>query len=416
VSEIILSMKIFHSLFWFPLGMIGCQQAGGNLLYQNLNECDQVAEVKQISNDKIIVCDPALLKDTIVLPLSYFTEELQILKMDDRQEAMISVFTFVIVGDKFVLVSDSHEGGKVPCKLFNKSGKFITNIGTFGKGPNEYQTVLDQHQLDEKKNRVYLLPWSSNKILVYDLEGNNFAPIQLPHKAPKGKFFVDQDNDVVTVFTLPFSDGMFTAPYFAWTQKISGKVIHGSAPKYLSVDPKTTYNNALITFNNTQKRDISFFTFTPRKDTLYHYDTAINRLIPQFTLSFKTREIPIHSYSELPHHYLVEFSELKPASSLPRSYISANFKNIVVEKKTLRGAYFKLENDFLGNIKIENIAFCFSNGYYVGNYDSNELLDILSNALANKKMSPEMREKLTELKNSMKETDNNYILYAKLKQ
>jgi hypothetical protein len=100
----------------------------------------------------------------------------------------------------------------------------------------------------------------------------------------------------------------------------------------------------------------------------------------------------------------------------PRQWTTKNHKYYVLEKATLKGAYFKLKNDFLGDIEIESPFITFSDGYYAVNYEPANLLDKLENALTNKKMSVEMREKLTDLKNSINETDNNYILYAKLKQ
>jgi hypothetical protein len=124
--------------------------------------------MKRLNNT---ICDRSLLNKTISLPLSVLTEELQILKLDDSDEALVKE-TSVEISDNYLLVKGSQQ---IPFKLFDrKTGKFITNIGAFGQGPNEYQNVYDQ-QLDEKNNRIYLLPWQTKKILVYAFSGNYFA-------------------------------------------------------------------------------------------------------------------------------------------------------------------------------------------------------------------------------------------------
>ncbi len=66
-------MKIFPVFFFLLIAVVGCNQPTGNLLYRDLSECNQVAEIKQVGNHKVVVCNPDLLKDMIVLPLSYFT-------------------------------------------------------------------------------------------------------------------------------------------------------------------------------------------------------------------------------------------------------------------------------------------------------------------------------------------------------
>ncbi len=165
--------------------------------------------------------------------------------------------------------------------------------------------------------------------------------------------------------------------------------------------------------NNNKELSFLILSFDARKDTLYHYDTEKNQLIPQFTIDFKNKAVNLHAYTELPNYYFGDFTEPQKIDAYHTATI--NHKFYVIEKTTLKGAYFKLENDFLGGIEIEWPIYTFSNGYYTANYEPANLLEKLENTLLNRNISAEMREKLTDLKNSIKETDNNYILYAKLK-
>lgn len=360
-------------------------------------------QVAQKQNE-LTVCDRSLLKETVTIPLSALTEELQILKLDDADAALVKDAR-VTISDNYILVCGSQQ---IPYKLFDlKTGKFLNNIGAFGQGPNEYQLIYDQ-QLDEANNRIYLLPWHGKKILVYDLKGNFLDPIPLCHESPKGTFKVDAKASTVIVSVLPFTG----APAVAWVQTTGGKLLKSIAPGHLAVTPD--FSNEVSAYKIGNNYDFGIFTFMPRADSLYRYDTSQNKLVPIFTLNFKNREKPIHGYSELPDYYLGEVSEPKKENE----YITTTQNNrfYIVDKKTLKGTFFLLVNDFLGNMEIGWPNYSFSDGYYVRNVDPGNLFDELENALKpGNKLSPDMRKKLTKLKDSISGNDNNYILHAKLK-
>jgi hypothetical protein len=297
----------------------------------------------------------------------------------------------------------------IPFKLFDKkTGKFLTNIGSFGQGPNEYQLIYDQ-QLDEKNNRIYLLPWQTKKILVYDLKGNALNPIPLCYDSPKGNFHVNTRTSTLIVSVLPFTG----APAVVWQQTTNGKLLKSIAPGALALTPD--FSNEMGAYRIGNNYDFHVFSFVPRADSIYRYDVSRNKLIPVFSLDFKNREKRIHNYSELPGYYLGDLSE----PSKVNDYITTTKNNrfYIIDKKTLRGAFFKLENDFLGNIEIAWPIYTFNGDYYIANVDPGNLLDQLEKTLSTEKtLSPEMRAKLTKLKNSITDNDNNYILYAKLKK
>jgi len=318
----------------------------------------------------------------------------------------------VVIGEQYILVRGRRNN---PCKLFAKDGRFITNIGAIGRGPGEYQNVYDK-VLDEKNNRIYILPWSSQNILVYDLKGNVLDPVKLPMNVPKGKFFVDPSGTTISVFALPWE----SSQYVAWTQSMSGEVLNGIEAGSLAISPRnasgqfTGFNSEVMSGKNTSNIDVFLFTFDARPDTLYHYDPKANKLLPRFMTNYGNSETQFFAYTELPHHYIGEFSEQKQITS--NMSIATNHAYFVVEKSTLKGDFYKLKNDFLGDLKIEWPTYTFSNGYYVKNYDPGDLLEDLEKALENRDLSANMRQKLTQLKNSISEKDNNYILFAKLKQ
>ena len=50
-----------------------------------------VASRQWTGQDSVVVCDLNALKDTIDLPLSFFVEDFRIIKLDNRDEAMVGV-------------------------------------------------------------------------------------------------------------------------------------------------------------------------------------------------------------------------------------------------------------------------------------------------------------------------------------
>ena len=366
-----------------------------------LEKCKQVAK----SLNGLTVCDKTLLKETVTIPLSALTEELQILKLDDADEALVRQDATEI-SDNYILIKGARE---IPYKLFDrKTGKFLNNIGSFGQGPNEYINTYD-FQLDEINNRIYILPWQAKKILVYDLKGKALESIPLCNDAPKGKFKVDTKSGTVIVSVLPFTG----VPAVVWQQTLDGKLLKSIAPGHIALRPD--FSNEVNVYKGGDVYDFFVLSFEPRADTLYRYDFSANKLLPLFTLDFKGQNMDIHGYNETSGYYFGDLSEPKKLDADNTS--TQNQRFYIVDKKTLKGSYFILANDFLGDIEIAWPSYAFSNDYYVNNADPGNLRDALEKVLnSGKKLTPEMRAKLTKLKDSITDNDNNYILYSKLKK
>ena len=132
-------------------------------------------------------------------------------------------------------------------------------------------------------------------------------------------------------------------------------------------------------------------------------------------MDFKSKETPIHYYVETKKYFMGNISEPKKIAENISSV--QNVRYYIVDKNTLRGTFFTLENDFLGGIKIKKPIYLFFGDYYVYNVEPANLREELKSVLSNNdKMTQEMRSKLTKLKDSISDNDNNYIFYAKYKQ
>lgn len=386
-------------LFSLPL-LFSC---GKNTRHSTLDHLDVVAEKVVVGNSTLISCDLTKLKDTVDIPLSLFVEDLQMVKLDNRDEALVG-FTFTTVTGKHILFRNNHQN---PYKLFNIRGEYITTIGSYGQGPNEYKNVYDEW-LDEETGEIFILPWSADKLLRFDLQNNALEPIPLKYRVPKAKIFVNSKESTVSVFLLPFA----SIPVVAWTQDFNGNVMDSIPSGHLAVP--FDFSNEVNSNKNTAGFDCSLFTFREdRQDTLYHYNIPENRLEPKFTLDFKNKPWKIHSYEELPHHFLGTVTVEKKLSD--NISVTEYPSKYIVDKKTLKGGFYRLYNDFLGGLPLKWAAFY--NGYYFWNVDPGELADLLTQHLdESKTLAEKDRKKLTDLLDSIDENDNNYLFYGKMRQ
>lgn len=366
-----------------------------------LDEMPVIAEKVALPTGDLIVCDLAKATDTLDVPLSMLTEELQIVPLDNRDEALVGGWVRTTVSDNYILVSNNRQ---VPYKLFGRDGKFICTVGSFGQGPNEYQLTYAE-QLDEQHDRIYIMSWNADKILVFDLKGNPQPYIPLNTRVPKGKFRVNTADSTVIVTTLPFEG----SPEVVWVQDMHGNRKQSIAPGHLMA-PRD-FSNEVMDARNTSAYDVMFLIIMPeaKQDSLYHYNLEKNRLEPRFTTLFTGEKIPWHGYTELPHHFIgdgsfpVRVSATTFQGSAPAYYI--------VDKTTLKGNFMRLKNDFLHISAWPS----FSNGYYTANMEPMALKEQLEEALKEENLDESVQARIKACLSSLDENGNNVILLAKLK-
>lgn len=366
-----------------------------------LDEMPVIAEKVALPTGDLIVCDLAKATDTLDIPLSRLTEELQIVPLDNRDEALVGGWVRTTVSDNYILVSNNRQ---IPYKLFGRDGKFICTVGSFGQGPNEYQLTYAE-QLDEQHDRIYIMSWNADKILVFDLKGNPQPYIPLNTRVPKGKFRVNTADSTVVVTTLPFEG----SPEVVWVQDMHGNRKQSVAPGHLMA-PRD-FSNEVMDARNTSAYDVMLLTIMPeaKQDSLYHYNLEKNRLEPRFTTLFTGEKMPWHGYTELPHHFMgdvsfpVQVSETSFQGSAPAYYI--------VDKTTLKGNFMRLKNDFLHISAWPS----FSNGYYTANMEPMALKEQLEEALKEENLDESVQARIKACLSSLDENGNNVILLAKLK-
>lgn len=383
--------------------------SGGN--WSQIENLPVVAHSIEVDGHDVTVCEMDLLKDTVNLPLSFWLDGLQVVKLDGKDEALVGQGP-VCVSENYILVGRVNN---VPCKLFRKDGTFVGKVGNIGQGPGEYTMVYDM-QIDEKAGHVYLLPWNARSIFVYNLQGEYLKNIPLNGKyekliVPKGKFKVDAAKNRVAVVLLPFD----YLPVVAWIQDMEGNFIHEITGKHLKLKPDFS-NEVLSSKTAVDALDVHLFAFWELKpDTLYHLNMADGKLQPKFTLNYGQREISMHDYFELPQHFVGTL--VKPKKVNDNMYETKDECHWMVDKQSKRGAYFRVVNDYLDGELMKYMPWACKEGYYTMNVEPSVLADRIEKGMKNRtEMTQEERETLGRLLDQIGENDNNYVFIGKLRE
>ena len=214
----------------------------------------------------------------------------------------------------------------------------------------------------------------------------------------------------ITVFTLPWENN----PRMVWVQDFQGRVLKEQPPTLFNLAGIYSYE---IHHNyNGDAFEFSLLDFALQKeDTLYHYESDTNRLLPAFTLDFPEGKILIHDHQELPTCFIGtlvgRMEQVDLTSTETREHV-----NFIIDKRTLRGGRYQIYNDFLGNIPVYWLDKS-RHGYYARNLSPAMLKAELEEALRRNDLTPEMRQKVSSIHESIYvERDNNYLMIGKLKK
>ena len=384
------------------------------VLFTNLGckKVNPVAERVKIGNDELIVCDIYAIKDSAAIPLSSLIEKFEIIRLDNVREALFQYSTNINISDNYIGLGTS----PVSFKLFDRKGKYLRQIGSEGRGPSEYLNMYDT-QISEANGEVYILPWNSNRILRYGIEGDAREPVMFPfqsgsgrYNSPKGRFNVNPDG-TVSVATLPMGRTLW-----AWIQDKDGNFLN---KKELKEQIRVDFSSEMSASNNTTGEFHPFMMVygSESNDSLFQFNYSEKRIIPCFTVkNMMDKKPPYYSYSEIPGYFLGEYSPGMVQVSENSAYALPP-KKFMVDKKTLKGVYYTIILDELGDMPLA-WGYDFSDGYFIYNTSAIELKTRLKEHLEQNTIKDKaMVDKIQKLHNSIdEENDNNIILLGKLKK
>lgn len=360
---------------------------------------------------QMVVADvDAMNQQPIAVPLSALTEGVEIVRLESRAEALVNTGQ-VVVSDSFIGFFTLEP--PFVFKLFDRSGRYLRDIGRQGRGPGEY-SIINAAAIDEAAQKIYILSIMASELLVFGIDGTVQEPIKLAHNAPMGVFEVNADG------TFSFAAvSMDEAPVWAWTQDAAGMIVNQiMAPTDRPID----FNCNMTAAHNVGRFDpfAATYQYTPGAPLSY-YDVATGRSVPVFDVANLAARKPLFvTLNELPHHFMGSYStEMGATELLPNGGgVSEALPPVhfLVEKASLRGGFCTFAIDELGGLKASDF-FAFQRGYFVDNRSAITLKADLKKLIDGGSVKDSAAlKRLNELNDSLTEEDNNVIFLAKLKQ
>ena len=325
--------------------------------------------------------------DTTTVLLSSLVEDCVLVQLDNNEDAYVNPW-FTTVTDNFIGVRQ--RSGR-PYALFDRSGKFICNVGSIGRGPGEYVTSLYDDIIDEKNGLIYLAAMTGNKILVYNTSGQFLKDIVAPHRLQKPKMFLN--DDVLTVVHMPFSSDRAVAIQFDIG---TGAVLKELAPpSHLIIE---NFDGEI--FNTRNASGIFDFLHTG-SDTLYYFDVKNNKILPAFMMTFSSSEKPYKQYYQMNKDLIL-------TNVFGKGLVATDLKN-----KT--SSWINVVNDYYGNIPAPTFIVQLRNGYWVHNIQPEQLIEDIENRLSKRNCTENERQMLNKTLSTLKEGANNVVFIGKLK-
>lgn len=355
--------------------------------------------VKVIESDssKLLVVDEADVTETRDLKLSEVADDFRIVRFDNRDEAFFKP-GLPAFSENYIAA------GKDPVKLFTRDGKYISDVGSIGNGPGEYNIGVYDVLIDEEADRIYIMDFIKS-INSYDLKGNFIAKIPFPYNINKGKLFKNPDG-TMSVVQLCFKEDKY--PFVA--ANFNPAMNPGDTIRYVFA-PQLSCNKIIqgevLGFENevwSYRCDGENTFHTTFNDTLYSYNNCTDAVEARFVLDMK------------PERKDGGYFVYQPTSTFIFANIvgGTNRGTILVDKQKLQAFRLgKRINDYF--FDLDNLAWNFHDGYIYSMYEPLGLSDRLQKAIDEGEVPDEHLAPLQEFMSTLHENDNNIMLITTLR-
>lgn len=347
--------------------------------------------------------------------------DIEYIQLESNEQCMISSLDDLDPGNKLVF-------GERNCIIqqystileFKTDGKFITRIGTKGRGPNEFTAVHDVN-ICARNQDLYLLARWQKKFFVYVENGKLLRTFPVTFSPSEFQFVDDK--------ILCYSENHMGDIQNSYTLiDTNGKVIKFFPNKY----PFKNHDAYGIKGENLfYMFDNKLFKKEVYSDTIYLYDNGT--FTPHMVIQVGEKLISPESRTKFESRYLAEnfiqplnlfefgdyvyyefvYRFVAPNDVLIYSFIGSKINNFKVIINTGQGFTNDLDGgpDFLPKtIKDDNTI--------IGWVDAQKLKShVASKEFKNSKPKyPEKKKELEKLANSLKETDNPVLVLVSLKK
>jgi hypothetical protein len=254
------------------------------------------------------------------------------IKLETTPNSMVEVAFDVQMNNRNIFIFN-----KTGLLMFDRNGKFIRDVGTYGKGPNEHLGILGFSCTD---SLIAILSNYTKKLLLYNAQGNFLKALPVNAQAGEPDFL---NNDCMAIsrrFGCTYDENY----YICYTVNANGdtlcmrkikEVIPGKRDVYVQANLKWTYNDTLYS-----KETLN--------DTIYTVTT--NHIVPRYAIKMGNFKMPGILLSDMKkkektaHQYIDLGNIFENSGNL---YISLSYDNkrmiAVYNKKTKETNFYTLK-------------------------------------------------------------------------
>jgi hypothetical protein len=381
------------------LSMVACTTVKeGN----SLDQCNVVASKVVTDGDTLVVCDVSKIEQHIKLPLSTLVKNWKLLKLENTSKEALVLPAYIYPSENYILIHpvEFNRGAM----LFDKTGKYLFDIGRKGNGPGEIVTHMSYIAMDEDNDCVYIRDHKPSRILKYRLSTGEYLA-EIPLAYPKAFDFILNPKNKSLILTNPPNHRIEQGIPWVWEQDFQGNILQELPQKIYNRNLEYRFwiwsrNNKIVFFD---------YNLPGRKDTLCHYGIPDNRLKPHFTVDFGS-EVPNHQYEDTSDFYL---ATIISEAGMGKPFIPT--KRILIDKKTLKGAYVDIVLDGYGDFSITQYWTSLKSNYFTLGLEPHQVAETCEKLLAHpENLTQEEKQNLQELLDGITEDDNAFILYGKI--
>lgn len=387
-------------ILWIGL-LVGCCACTESKPTIGLDNCDVVAVKKVVGKDTVIVCEQEWIKQHVTIPLSHLVGDWKLLRLENNKEEAKTVPFQLYPSENHLFVIDSQRNGVL---VYDKQGNYLRKIGQAGEGMYDFHVNAYQVQPDEQNDCIYVRDLNPERILQFRISDGKLLK-SIPLSVNRCSEILMLDSLMLVARGPHFTIDEIGKIPLLWLQDLEGNMLQ----EVSSVGWRHRLAFEYYLWN--RAGNVTFC--TSNADTLYHYNLKENRLVPRFTIHCLQERGPHVSMEDVSDYYMFMFAESVPNDF---GYWYLPQKRIIVDKKTLKGAYVDIVLDGYGEMRITDKWFRLNGDYMMMILQPKEVMAMCKEVLARKESIPsDEAKRVRDLLRGIHEDDNSFVLYGKIK-
>lgn len=387
-------------ILWIGL-LVGCCACTESKPTIGLDNCDVVAVKKVVGKDTVIVCEQEWIKQHVTIPLSHLVKDWELVKLENDKEEAKTVPFQLYSSENHLFIIDSQRKGVL---VYDKQGNYLRTIGQAGEGMYDFHVNAYQVQPDEQNDCIYVRDLNPERILQFRISDGKLLK-SIPLSVNRCSEILMLDSLMLVARGPHFTIDEIGKIPLLWLQDLEGNMLQ----EVSSVGWRHRLAFEYYLWN--RAGNVTFC--TSNADTLFHYNLKENRLVPRFTIHCLQERGPHVSMEDVSDYYMFMFAESVPNDF---GYWYLPQKRIIVDKKTLKGAYVDIVLDGYGEMRITDKWFRLNGDYMMMILQPKEVMAMCKEVLAREESIPsDEAKRVRDLLRGIHEDDNSFVLYGKIK-